>query len=145
MAGDVALKFIKKYSQVSKKPLFRSTKDGLLFLDTLRKDHTKPILSAVEEILQQQEIVTNCLFDYQEVYSLVEASTWNHAQQYIPFENKVLAIMLYLDATILDCLEKSSSHPIYISLENIPTNLHNRVESKALVGIIPILQETKEE
>ncbi|CAG8724573.1 16783_t:CDS:2, partial [Cetraspora pellucida] len=107
---------------------------GLLFLDTLRKNRTKffstsaaqiknqiysfeyrPILSAVEEILQQQEIVTNCLFDYQKVYSSVEAST------------------------------ESSQHSIYISLGNISTNLYNRVEAKALVGIIPILQGTKEE
>ncbi|CAG8566269.1 6740_t:CDS:2, partial [Dentiscutata heterogama] len=118
-----------------------------------------PILSAVKKILQHGEIAANCIFDYQEVYISVEANTrcqekvfsefyncewWSHAQQHIPFENKVLAIILYSDATTLDYLEKSSRHPIYISLENIPTTLHNRAETKALVGIISILKGTKE-
>ncbi|CAG8745303.1 23189_t:CDS:2, partial [Gigaspora rosea] len=221
-AGDAVLKFIKNYSQVSKKTLPRSTKDGLLFLDTLREDRTRffstsvaqikdqiysfeyrPILSAVKEILQHEEIAENCIFDYQEVYVSFEASTvkfldividsiimyynnikiflflhlhvhlpdfncdfmedptsrrqekvfsefyncewWSRAQQHIPFENKVLAIILYSDATTLDRLGKSSRHPIYISLGNIPTTLRNRTEAKALVGIIPILKGTKEE
>ncbi|CAG8791552.1 23861_t:CDS:1, partial [Cetraspora pellucida] len=42
-------------------------------------------------------------------------------------------------ATTLDYLEKSLQHLIYISLENILTNLHNRVEAKALVSIISVL------
>ncbi|CAG8791126.1 6339_t:CDS:1, partial [Cetraspora pellucida] len=57
----------------------------------------------------------------------------------------VLAIILYSDATALDCLGKSTRHPIYISLGNIPTKFRNKPEAKALVGIIPTLQGTKEE
>ncbi|CAG8474883.1 41040_t:CDS:2 [Gigaspora margarita] len=37
MAGDAILKFVKKYGQITKKALPRSTKDGLCFLDTLKK------------------------------------------------------------------------------------------------------------
>ncbi|CAG8814458.1 13504_t:CDS:2, partial [Dentiscutata erythropus] len=70
---------------------------------------------------------------------------WGRAQQYISFNNKVLAIILYSDATTLDRLEKSSRHPIFISLENISTKIRNKAEAKALVGLIPVLQGTKEE
>ncbi|CAG8841325.1 23109_t:CDS:1, partial [Gigaspora margarita] len=41
-------------------------------------------------------------------------------------------------------LGKNSQHPIFISLGNIPTSLQNKAEAKALVGIMPILQGTKE-
>lgn len=145
-------------------------------MNTLRKDYTKfysipvvqikdqtysfeyrPIISAVKEILQHQEIIENCIFDYQEVYTLVErrqerlfsefynSKWWSCAQQHIPSGNKVLPIILYSDATMLDHLGKSSWHPIFISLGNIPTSLRNKAEAKALVGIIPTLQGTKEE
>ncbi|CAG8623239.1 21856_t:CDS:2 [Dentiscutata erythropus] len=154
MASDAVLKFIKRYGQISKKILSRSTKDGLLFLNTLRKDHTKFYLTP---ILRYQEITENCIFDYQEVYTLVEgrqerlfsefynSKWWGRAQQHISPGNKVLPIILYSDATTLDCLEKSSRHPIFISLSNIPTTVRNKAKAKALVGIIPTLRGTKEE
>ncbi|CAG8853292.1 40599_t:CDS:2, partial [Gigaspora margarita] len=50
MAGNAILKFIKKYRQVSTKALPRSTKDGLLFLDTLKKDYTKFLSIPVVQI-----------------------------------------------------------------------------------------------
>ncbi|CAG8467003.1 13289_t:CDS:2 [Dentiscutata erythropus] len=113
----------------------------------------QPIISAVKEILQNQEIATNCVFDYEEIYSSIEAiysefyncNWWDRAQQCIPSENKVLPIILYSDATMLDRLEKISCHPVFISLGNIPTRFRNKPEAKALVGIIPTLQGTKEE
>ncbi|CAG8625318.1 4139_t:CDS:2, partial [Cetraspora pellucida] len=93
-SGDAILKFVKKYSQISKKIFPRSTKEGLHFLDSLEKNYTKffstpvmqvrgqtysfkyrPIISAVREILQDQEITMNCVFDYQEIYVSNEAST----------------------------------------------------------------------
>ncbi|CAG8740087.1 2614_t:CDS:2, partial [Cetraspora pellucida] len=70
---------------------------------------------------------------------------WGRAQQHISPENKVLAIILYSDATMLDHLEKISRHPVFISLGNIPTKFCNKPEAKALVGIIPTLQGTLEE
>ncbi|CAG8781524.1 17310_t:CDS:2, partial [Cetraspora pellucida] len=91
IAGDAILKFIKKHGQISKKMLPRLTKDGLHFLDTLKKNHTeffstsvmkinnqtysfeyRPIISAVKEILKNKEIATNCVFDYQEIYISIE-------------------------------------------------------------------------
>ncbi|CAG8755133.1 13987_t:CDS:2, partial [Cetraspora pellucida] len=74
-----------------------------------------------------------------------DSKWWCRAQQNILSENKVLAIILFFDATTLDRLGKSSWHPIFISLGNIPTNLRNKTEAKALVGIMLTLQGTKEE
>ncbi|CAG8744422.1 801_t:CDS:2, partial [Cetraspora pellucida] len=180
-AGDAILKFVKKYSQIPKKALPRSTKDGLCFLDTLKKSHTeffstpvtkvkdqvylfeyRPIISAVKKIFQNQEIATNCVFDYQEIYvptganynaehqervysEFYNCEWWRRAQQHIPSKNKVLALILYSDATMLDRLGKISRHPIFISLGNIPTKFRNKPEAKALIGIIPTLQGTLEE
>ncbi|CAG8827756.1 29832_t:CDS:2, partial [Gigaspora margarita] len=133
--GDAILKFIKKYEQVSTKALPQLTKDGLLFLDTLKKDYSKFLSTPVVQIKDRShEIASNCVFDYQEIYILIGQ---------IPSENKVLALILYSDTTILDCLGKNSRHPIFISLSNIPTSLQNKAEAKALVGIMPVLQEQK--
>ncbi|CAG8739959.1 10312_t:CDS:2, partial [Cetraspora pellucida] len=159
--GDAILKFVKKYSKISEKVLPRSTKDGLHFLDNLKKSHNEffltpviqikdqvyffeyqPIISAIKKIFQNKEIAANCVFDYQEIYISI---MWGHAQQHISPENKVLAIILYSDATMLDRLEKISRHPVFISLGNIPTKFCNKPEAKALVGIIPTLQGTLEE
>ncbi|CAG8812189.1 2978_t:CDS:1, partial [Cetraspora pellucida] len=62
-----------------------------------------------------------------------------HMQQQISSDNKVLAIILYSDATSLDCLEKSSRHSIYISLDNILMKFHNKPKAKVLVDIMPTL------
>ena len=57
---------------------------------------------------------------------------------------KVLSIILYSDATTLDILGKSSLHPIYISLGNIPTWRRNKEDAKQLLGYLPIIS-TKDE
>ncbi|CAG8724739.1 2513_t:CDS:2 [Dentiscutata erythropus] len=118
---------------ILKKILPRSTKEGLHFLDTLKKNHVK--FSSTSVAQGHQERV------YSEFYN---CNWWGHVQQHIPFGHKVLAIILYLDTTTLDRLGKNSRHPVFISLGNIPTNLRNKAKSKALVGIIPTLQGTKE-
>ncbi|CAG8790368.1 2252_t:CDS:2, partial [Gigaspora rosea] len=166
-----------KYGQIPKGTLPRSTKEGLHFLDTLEKNYTKffstpiaqvrgqiysfkyrPIISAIKEILQDQEIAMNCIFDYQEIYISKEAckkkrvyselyncNWWSRVQQYIPTDNKVLAIILYSDVTSLDHLRKNLRHLIFISLGNIPTNFQNKAKAKALVGFIPMLEGIKGE
>ena len=47
---------------------------------------------------------------------------------------------------MLDHLGKSSSHPFFISLGNIPNFLCQKPESKAIVGYLPVLkpQDTQE-
>ncbi|CAG8503010.1 13510_t:CDS:2 [Cetraspora pellucida] len=80
---------------------------------------------------------------YQDFIEIIN-NEWGHAQQYISSENKVLAIILYSNATMLDHLGKISQHLVFISLDNIPTKFHNKPKTKALVGIILTLQETLE-
>src|ERR1700752_2613613 len=58
----------------------------------------------------------------------------------ITFGYRLLSIILYSDATTLDHMGKSSGHPIFLSLGNIPNNQRNKPESKALIGYLPILK-----
>ncbi len=55
----------------------------------------------------------------------------------IPIDNYLLSIIIYADATTCDHLGKTSEHPIYISLGNIPSWLRNKPKAKVLVGYLP--------
>ena len=52
---------------------------------------------------------------------------------------------MYSDATTLDHFGKSSRHPIFVTIGNIPSYLRDKPEAKALVGIIPILEGSKQQ
>jgi hypothetical protein len=69
---------------------------------------------------------------------------WKQAINHVPYGSKVLPIIFYSDATTLDHIGKNSRHPIFITIGNIPTNLRNKPESKALVGLIPVLEGSKQ-
>ena len=51
----------------------------------------------------------------------------------------ILSIILYSDATTTDTLGKSSLHPIYITIGNIPTWRRNKKDAKQFLGYLPIL------
>ena len=53
---------------------------------------------------------------------------------------KILLIILYSDATNCDKLSKSQLHPIYMSLENIPTWRRNKQDAKQLLSYLPIIK-----
>src|SRR6185312_10416529 len=65
---------------------------------------------------------------------------WKTAQNSLPIGSKLLSIILYSDATNCDTLSKSQLHPIYISLENIPTWRRNKQDAKQLLGYLPIIK-----
>ncbi len=66
---------------------------------------------------------------------------WEHAQTSIGMRlKKVLLIILYSDATTLDNLEKSTEHPIYLSLGNISNWRRNKQDAKVLLGFLPKLK-----
>ncbi|CAG8471697.1 36875_t:CDS:2 [Gigaspora margarita] len=121
MPGDAILKFVKKYGQIPKRVLPQSTKDGLCFLDTLKKNHTEFISIPIAEIKNQVYP-----FEYQPIISAVKEI----------LQNQELAANYRLG--------KNSQHSIFISLGNIPTKFCNKPKAKALVGLIPILQEILE-
>jgi len=58
----------------------------------------------------------------------------------LPESAKVLSIILYSDATTLDHLGKSSQHPVFLSLGNIPLCHRNKPDAKVLLAYLPILK-----
>jgi len=46
---------------------------------------------------------------------------------------------LYSDSSLCDKLGKTSKHPIYLSLGNIPYERRNKVDAKVIVGYLPII------
>src|SRR5207249_10414844 len=55
-------------------------------------------------------------------------------------DHQLLSIIIYYDSTTCDHLGKTSEHPIYISLRNIPNWMRNKRNSKVLVGYLPKLK-----
>jgi hypothetical protein len=62
----------------------------------------------------------------------------------IPSAAKLIGLIIYSDATTLDTYGHSSSHPIYISLANIPMKRRSKYEAKALIGYLPIIHASSE-
>ena len=56
--------------------------------------------------------------------------------------NNLLSIILYSDVTTLDGLGKSSGHPVFLTLGNLPNRVRNLPESKVLLGFLPKVQDT---
>ena len=46
---------------------------------------------------------------------------------------------MYSDSSLCDKLGKTSKHPIYLSLGNIPYERRNKVDAKVIVGYLPII------
>jgi hypothetical protein len=86
--GDAFLKFLHKHANLPKKTLPSSTRIGLQFLDNLKKKHTlfnslpvsninniiydfeyRPIISGIEEIVNNAEIAEELIFDYNETWT----------------------------------------------------------------------------
>jgi hypothetical protein len=53
-----------------------------------------------------------------------------------------LSIILYSDATIFDGLGKTSGHPVFLTLGNLPNWVRNLPEAKVLLGFLPKIQNT---
>jgi hypothetical protein len=69
-----------------------------------------------------------------------ECDWWQRTKETIPPFNNLLSIILYSDATTFDGLGKTSGHPIFLTLGNIPNSFRNLPEAKVLVGFLPKLQ-----
>jgi hypothetical protein len=68
-----------------------------------------------------------------------ECNWWQRTKETIPLFNNLLSIILYSDATTFDSLGKTSGHPIFLTLGNIPNSFCNLPEAKVLVGFLPKL------
>lgn len=117
--------------------------------------HHRPIFDAVKELLSNTDILKHCQWDFLPEYIVNDdghrervygeqwsGMWWERAQRSLGTSvKKVLSIILYSDATTLDHLGKSSEHPVYLSLGNIPTWHRNKRDAKVLLGFLPKLKQ----
>ena len=95
--------------------------------------HHRTIYDAIKELLSNEDIFKNCVFDYMPKYKMnidgenekcygeqYNSEWWGRAQSSISKGAKILSIILYSDATTCDVLGKTSEHPVYLTLGNIP-------------------------
>jgi len=167
--GDRIIKLFNKSKNFKNNSLPKSTKEGRKFLDAsdfpymkFKKVHItnfqdedyefyyQLIIHGIKVLLLQPEINKEFIFQYQNnntddngnrTYGeQFESDWWKATEEKIPIDNKLLSIIIYADSTTCDHLGKTSEHPIYISLGNIPTWQRNKPDSKVLVGYFPKLK-----
>ena len=110
--------------------------------------HYRPIFDVIKELLSNKEVLENCVFEFnslchegQRIYhEQYNGEWWERVQNSLPRWAKVLSIILYSDATTCDHLGKTSEHPIYLTLGNIPSWIRNKPNAKALLGYLPQLK-----
>jgi len=71
-----------------------------------------------------------------------ECDWWHAAEKSLPPLNRLLSIILYSDATTLDGLGKTSGHPVFLTLGNLPSWVRNSPDSKVLLGFLPKMQDS---
>ena len=75
-----------------------------------------------------------------EVY---EGNWWLETEKTLPSLNHLLSIILYSDATTFDGLGKTSRHPVFLTLGNLPNWFRNLPEAKVLLGFLPKVQDSE--
>ncbi|CAH1758024.1 2170_t:CDS:2 [Entrophospora sp. SA101] len=167
--GDAILKYIKKYAPHLNLP--SSTSAAIKQFDKSEKNESKfkkekitikgksydfyyqDIFSAVEGILERQEILEECHWDYENNYvdnekiygEQYECNWWKDATMQLPKNTSLLSIIIYSDATTCDKLGKKNLHPIYITLGNLPYRIRNSLNAKSLLGYLPIVENIPDE
>ncbi|RHZ89694.1 hypothetical protein Glove_12g2 [Diversispora epigaea] len=165
-AGNSIIKFFNRHSDLSQSPLPKNIETGRKFMDKMNISQLsyskhcilvhnnreyfinyRPIKICIEILLSNSEILQHFIFKYENKKHQGEKSYaeqnsgnwWKYAKASIPSSACILTLILYSDATTTDTLGKSSLHPIYISLRNIPTWRRNKEDAKQLLGYFPIL------
>lgn len=168
--GDRIIRLINNSRNSDKNQLPTNTKEGRKFLDSNEFPYMKfkevsvtkfqnidynfyyqPIIHGIKVLLLQPDINKEFIFDYQnDDTSAVrtvrnygeqfKSDWWSNTEKNIPIDNRLLSIIIYADSTTCDHLGKTSEHPIYISLGNIPNWMRNKSNSKVLVGYLPKLK-----
>jgi len=112
--------------------------------------HHRTIVDAIKELLSNKEIFKYCVLDYNPEYitndkgeqercysELYNSEWWGRAQRSINENAKVLSIIIYSDATTCDMLGKTSEHPVFLTLGNIPSWRRNKSDAKTLLAYLP--------
>ncbi|RHZ76484.1 hypothetical protein Glove_197g119 [Diversispora epigaea] len=169
-AGNAIIKFFNKHSDLSQlSSLSKNIEIGRKFMDKMNISqlsyskycvlthnsqdyfvHYRPIKNCIKNLLSNPDILKNLMFRYEnskgeKSYGEQNSGNWwKRAERSISNHANILSIILYSDATTTDTLGKSSLHPIYISLGNIPTWRRNKEDAKQLLGYLPILSAKNE-
>jgi len=106
------------------------------------------IFDALKELLSNPNILQHCNFEFKQLYyegqriyhEQYNGEWWERVQNSIPVGAKVLSIILYSDVITCDQLGKTSKHPIYLTLGNIPSWIMNKPDAKVLLGYLPQLK-----
>lgn len=162
--GDRIIKLINNSRNSAEDSLPKNTKEGRKFLDANEFPYMKfktvpitnfqdvdysfyyqPIIHGIKVLLLQSDINQEFVYKYRNTSirtygEQFESNWWNITEKNIPFDNRLLSIIIYSDSTTCDHLGKTSEHPIYISLGNIPNWMRNKPNSKVLVGYLPKLK-----
>ncbi|CAB4407035.1 unnamed protein product [Rhizophagus irregularis] len=114
----------------------------------------RPLFHAIQALLQRPEVANN--FVHKGIQNKMkddrgetrifgepfEGNWWLETEKNLPSLNRLLSIILYSDATTFDGLGKSSDHPVFLTLGNIPNRVRNLPEAKILLGFLPKVQDT---
>ncbi|GET59161.1 hypothetical protein GLOIN_2v1848756 [Rhizophagus irregularis DAOM 181602=DAOM 197198] len=114
----------------------------------------RPLFRAIQAFLQRSEVTNN--FVHKKIQNKMkndrgetrifgepfEGNWWLETEKNLPSLNRLLSIILYSDATTFDGLEKSSGHPVFLTLGNIPNHVRNLPEAKILLGFLSKVQDT---
>src|SRR5256884_4828511 len=168
--GDKFNKFFNKYSNLKESPLPKSIKNGKDYLNQINsasvnfkekvvatyeevdfKLYYRPIFHAIQVLLQRPEVNdkfvhkgilkkdVNGIRIFGEVY---EGNWWLETEKTLPPLNHLLFIILYSDATTFNGLGKTSGHPVFLTLGNLPNSFRNSPEAKVLLGFLPKVQDS---
>jgi hypothetical protein len=118
----------------------------------------RTIYDTIKELLSNPDIFKHCVFDYIPKYKVnnqgnkercygeqYSCEWWNRAQTSISEGAKILSIIFYSDATTCDILGKTSKHPVYLTLGNIPNWRRNKPDAKALLAYLPRMEASNEQ
>jgi hypothetical protein len=167
--GDKIIKFFNKYSNLEKSPLPSSTKNGKDYLNQINspsldfkektvatysevdiKLYYRPIFRAIQALLQRPEVADNFVHkgnlrkdDNERIFGEpYECDWWLETEKTLPPLNHLLSVILYSDATTFDGLGKTSGHPVFLTLGNLPNWFRNLPEAKVLLGFLPKVQDS---
>jgi hypothetical protein len=167
--GDKIIKLFNKHSNLENSPLPSSTKSGKDYLNQINSplldfkekviatynevDFTlyyRLIFRAIQTLLQRSEVADGFVHkgilkkdDSGRIFEeQFECDWWLETEKTLPPLNHLLSIILYSDVTTFDGLGKTSGHPVFLTLGNIPNCLRNLPEAKVLLGFLPKVQDS---
>ncbi|GES89309.1 hypothetical protein GLOIN_2v1764901 [Rhizophagus clarus] len=125
--GDKIIKFFNRHSNLEKSPLPKSTKDDKDYLNQISSPSIDFKEKSVTNYARQLEVADN--LGVVKVLQDTESETRIYGE---PYEY----------ATIFDGIGKTSGHPVFLTLGNLPNQIRNSPESKVLLEFLPKIQDS---